>query len=61
MKASSLGEPHRNMGSRVRNARKHRSINRFAGWRPMKTFAAALDRVVVGRPVEKSIGEDRKR
>ena len=37
------------------------AVNRFARWRPMKKFAAALDRVVAGRPVEELIGEDRER
>ena len=37
------------------------AVNRFAGWRPMKKFATALDRVVAGRPVEELIGEDRER
>jgi len=37
------------------------AINRFSGWRPMKKFAAVLDRVVAGRPVEELIGEDRER
>lgn len=36
-------------------------VNRFARWRPLKKFAAALDRPVAGRPVEAMIGEDRDR
>lgn len=37
------------------------AVNRFEGWRPMKKYAAALDRVVAGRPVEEMVGEDRER
>ena len=37
------------------------AVNRFARWRPMKKFAAALDRIVAGRPVEELISEDRER
>lgn len=35
--------------------------NRFQNWRPLKKFAALLDRPVQGTPVEDIIGEDRNR
>ena len=35
--------------------------NRFATWKPLRKFAAALDRRVGGRPVEDIVGEDRNR
>jgi antitoxin (DNA-binding transcriptional repressor) of toxin-antitoxin stability system len=35
--------------------------NLFERWKPLKKFAAALDRPVRGRPVEDIIGEDRDR
>ena len=37
------------------------SENRFEGWKPLKKFAAALDRPVRGTPVEEIIGEDQNR
>lgn len=36
-------------------------VNRFEKWKPLKKFAAALDRPVRGTPVEEIIGEDRNR
>ena len=36
-------------------------INRFERWRPMKKFAAALDRPVKGTTLETIISEDRDR
>ena len=36
-------------------------VNKFAKWKPLKRFAAALDRPVRGRPVEELISEDRER
>lgn len=36
-------------------------VNRFAAWRPLKRFAAALDRPVGGTPVEDIVSEDRDR
>jgi antitoxin (DNA-binding transcriptional repressor) of toxin-antitoxin stability system len=36
-------------------------VNRFKKWKPLKRFAAALDRPVAGRPVEDLISEDRER
>jgi hypothetical protein len=35
--------------------------NRFENWKPLKKFAAALDRPVRGTPVEDIIGQDRDR
>lgn len=35
--------------------------NRFAGWCPLKKFAAALDRPVGGPPVEAIVSDDRDR
>jgi antitoxin (DNA-binding transcriptional repressor) of toxin-antitoxin stability system len=37
------------------------SENLFERWKPLKKFAAALDRPSGGRPVEDIIGEDRGR
>ena len=37
------------------------AVNRFERWRPLKKFAAALDRPVAGTPVEVIIGDDRNR
>ena len=37
------------------------SKNLFEDWKPLKKFAAALDRPVSGTAVEKIIGEDRNR
>jgi antitoxin (DNA-binding transcriptional repressor) of toxin-antitoxin stability system len=37
------------------------AVNRFERWRPLKKFAAALDRPVVGPPVEVLISDDRNR
>lgn len=37
------------------------AVNRFARWKPLKKFAAALDRPVGGTPVERIIGKDRDR
>jgi antitoxin (DNA-binding transcriptional repressor) of toxin-antitoxin stability system len=37
------------------------AVNRFERWRPLKKFAAALDRPVAGRPVEIIIRDDRDR
>jgi hypothetical protein len=36
-------------------------VNRFATWKPLKRFAAALDRPVGGTPVEDIVSEDRDR
>ena len=36
-------------------------VNRFDKWKPLKKFAAALDRPVRGTPVEDIIGADRNR
>jgi antitoxin (DNA-binding transcriptional repressor) of toxin-antitoxin stability system len=36
-------------------------VNRFAAWRPLKKFAAMLDRSVLGTPAEDIVSEDRDR
>ena len=36
-------------------------INRFERWRPLKKFAAALDRPVKGTPLRAIVSEDRDR
>lgn len=36
-------------------------VNRFATWRPLKRFAAAIDRPVGGTPVEDIVSADRDR
>ena len=36
-------------------------VDRFATWKPLKRFAAALDRPVAGTPVEDIVSEDRGR
>lgn len=37
------------------------AVNRFAAWKPLKKFAAALDRPVRGTPVEDLVSRDRDR
>ncbi len=37
------------------------AVNHFEGWRPLKKFAAALDRPVTGTPVADVISDDRER
>jgi antitoxin (DNA-binding transcriptional repressor) of toxin-antitoxin stability system len=37
------------------------AVNVFDGWKPLKKFAAPLDRPVGGTPVEDIVGEDRDR
>lgn len=37
------------------------AVNLFDGWKPLKRFAAALDRPVGGTPVEDIISRDRDR
>ena len=37
------------------------AVNLFERWKPLKKFAAALDRPLGGTPVEDIIGEDRGR
>ena len=37
------------------------AVNLFDRWKPLKKFAAALDRPVGGTPVEDIVGEDRDR
>jgi hypothetical protein len=36
-------------------------VNRFAAWRPLKKFAAMLDRPVRGTPVADIVSDDRDR
>jgi hypothetical protein len=36
-------------------------VNRFVGWKPLKKFAAILDRPVRGTPVETIVSDDRDR
>ena len=37
------------------------AVNRFERWKPLKKFAAALDRRVGGTPVERIVSDDRDR
>ena len=37
------------------------AVNRFAQWKPLKKFAAALSRPVGGTPVEQIVSEGRDR
>ena len=37
------------------------AVNLFERWKPLKKFAAALDRPVGGTPVEDMVSEDRNR
>src|SRR5689334_9745568 len=37
------------------------AVNRFENWKPLKKFAAALDRPMGGTAAEDIIGEDRNR
>jgi antitoxin (DNA-binding transcriptional repressor) of toxin-antitoxin stability system len=47
--------------ARITPADDEPEVNRFANWKPLKRFAAALDRPVGGRPVEQMVSEDRDR
>jgi antitoxin (DNA-binding transcriptional repressor) of toxin-antitoxin stability system len=47
--------------ARITPASEEPEVNRFARWRPLKRFAAALDRPVAGTPVEDLISKDRDR
>jgi antitoxin (DNA-binding transcriptional repressor) of toxin-antitoxin stability system len=47
--------------ARITPADDEPEINRFAAWKPLKRFAAALERPVRGRPVEQAVSEDRDR
>ena len=40
---------------------KKRRVKNFEDWKPLKRFAAALDRPVIGRPVQEIISQDRER
>lgn len=37
------------------------AVNRFLRWKPLKKFAAAIDRPVAGTPVEDLVSDDRDR
>lgn len=37
------------------------AVNKFEGWKPLKKYAAALDRRVGGTPVEDIVSSDRDR
>lgn len=37
------------------------AVNRFERWKPLKKFAAAIDRPVAGTPVEDLVSDDRER
>jgi antitoxin (DNA-binding transcriptional repressor) of toxin-antitoxin stability system len=37
------------------------AVNRFARWKPLKRFAAAIERPVGGRPIEVMVSQDRDR
>ena len=47
--------------ARITPATEEPDVNRFAAWKPLKKFAAMLDRPVRGRPVEDIVSEDRDR
>jgi antitoxin (DNA-binding transcriptional repressor) of toxin-antitoxin stability system len=47
--------------ARITPATEEPEVNRFATWRPLKRFAAALDRPVGGTPVEDLVSKDRDR
>lgn len=47
--------------ARITPATEEPEVNRFATWRPLKRFAAAIDRPIAGTPVEELVSEDRDR
>ena len=47
--------------ARITPASEEPAVNRFETWRPLKRFAAAIDRPVGGTPVEDLVSEDRDR
>jgi antitoxin (DNA-binding transcriptional repressor) of toxin-antitoxin stability system len=47
--------------ARITPASEEPEVNRFAAWKPLKRFAAAIDRPVGGTPVEDIVSEDRDR
>ena len=47
--------------ARITPASEEPEVNRFATWRPLKRFAAAIDRPVGGTPVEDIVSADRDR
>jgi antitoxin (DNA-binding transcriptional repressor) of toxin-antitoxin stability system len=47
--------------ARITPASEEPEVNRFAAWRPLKKFAAMLDRPVRGTPVADIVSDDRDR
>jgi prevent-host-death family protein len=47
--------------ARITPASEEPEINRFAAWKPLKTFATALDQPVGGSRAEDLVSEDRDR
>ena len=47
--------------ARLLPATEEPAVNRFARWKPLKKFAAGLDRPVAGTPVEVIVSQDRER
>jgi antitoxin (DNA-binding transcriptional repressor) of toxin-antitoxin stability system len=47
--------------ARITPASEEPDVNRFATWKPLKRFAAPLDRPIGGTPVEDIISQDRDR
>lgn len=47
--------------ARITPATDEPDVNVFADWKPLRRFAAALDRPVGGRPLEEIVAEDRDR
>jgi antitoxin (DNA-binding transcriptional repressor) of toxin-antitoxin stability system len=47
--------------ARITPASGEPEVNRFAAWKPLKNFAARLDRPVRGTPVEEIVSKDRDR
>jgi antitoxin (DNA-binding transcriptional repressor) of toxin-antitoxin stability system len=47
--------------ARITPASEEPEVNRFAAWKPLKKFAAMLDRPVRGTPVEDIVSNDRDR
>ncbi len=47
--------------ARITPASGEPSVNQFAGWKPLKKFAALLDRPVRGTPVEDIVSDNRDR
>jgi antitoxin (DNA-binding transcriptional repressor) of toxin-antitoxin stability system len=58
---SILVRDRRRVIARITPASEEPEVNRFAAWRPLKKFAAMLDRPVGGTPVEDIVSDDRDR